>query len=111
MEDHTRLGCGAGVYHSYIDINGDLWPCNYLPLSLGNILKESDTVYKRLEKYFSKPCSYCILMKKRSDLQKLSEGKLPISFDKAKGFLEERIANIENDDIPKFYASLGRYCE
>lgn len=109
MEDHTKLGCGAGIYHSYIDINGDLWPCNYLPISLGNILKEPDTVYKRLKRYFKKPCSHCILMKERMNLQKLSNGKLPIPFEKAKRFLEEHIESIGNEDIPDFYTSVGRY--
>lgn len=106
IEDSTRFGCGAGVEHSYIDVNGDLWPCNYLPISLGNILKEPDTVYKRLNRYFKKPCSHCILMKERMKLQKLSNGKLPIPFEKAKGFLEERLNRIGEDEKPKFYKLL-----
>jgi len=109
MEDHTRLGCGAGIYHSYIDVTGDLWPCNYLPISLGNILKEPNTVYKRLKKYFKKPCSHCILMKERRNLQKLSDGKLPIPFEKAERLLEKHAKSISNEDIPNFYTSVGRY--
>ena len=70
IEDSTRFGCGAGVEHSYIDTEGNFWPCNFLPISVGNILEEPDAVYSRMERYFSTPCKYCILMAERKELQK-----------------------------------------
>jgi AdoMet-dependent heme synthase len=30
-------GCGAGVGFSYIRFDGDIWPCNFIPVSAGNV--------------------------------------------------------------------------
>lgn len=40
-EGISKFGCGAGLFHSYIDSNGDLYPCDFLPLSFGNSVKET----------------------------------------------------------------------
>jgi radical SAM protein with 4Fe4S-binding SPASM domain len=34
-------GCGAGRGFSYIRFDGDVWPCNFIPLSAGNVREES----------------------------------------------------------------------
>jgi len=106
VEDSTRFGCGAGIEHSYIDTEGNFWPCNFLPLSVGNILEEPDDVYHRLERYFSKPCTYCILMAEREKLQALFSGALPVPFEKSKDFLEARLNRIRRDGKPNFYELL-----
>jgi AdoMet-dependent heme synthase len=30
-------GCGAGAGFSYIRFDGDVWPCNFIPISAGNV--------------------------------------------------------------------------
>ncbi|MHC4405042.1 MAG: radical SAM/SPASM domain-containing protein [Planctomycetota bacterium] len=39
-EGPCKFGCGAGLLHSYISATGDLWPCDFVPLSFGNVLEE-----------------------------------------------------------------------
>jgi MoaA/NifB/PqqE/SkfB family radical SAM enzyme len=108
IEHPTQFGCDAGIHHAYIDTIGNLWPCNFLPISLGNILKEPDIIYNRLIKYFSRPCEICILMKERKYLQKLFDKTLPIPFEKAKIFLEDRQTRMQICGKPTFYKLMER---
>jgi radical SAM protein with 4Fe4S-binding SPASM domain len=33
-------GCGAGSGFSYIRFDGDVWPCNFIPIAAGNVRRE-----------------------------------------------------------------------
>lgn len=96
IEDAERFGCGAGVQHAYVDVLGNFWPCNFLPISLGNIIDEPEIVYDRLARYFSKACRSCIIMDKHEELSALANGSLPIPFAMAKDFLEEHARSCRN---------------
>ncbi len=37
IQRKTLSGCGAGSGFSYVRFDGDVWPCNFIPLSAGNI--------------------------------------------------------------------------
>ncbi|MGB9721222.1 MAG: radical SAM/SPASM domain-containing protein [bacterium] len=89
IEDPEKFGCGAGTQHIYIDTEGNLWPCNFLPVSIGNILREPEIVESRLKRYFNKPCSYCILKKHHKELLEFFDDTLPIKFEHAQGILEK----------------------
>lgn len=48
-EGPCKFGCGAGVLHSYINAAGDLWPCDFVPLTFGNLLQEpAKDIYARM---------------------------------------------------------------
>ncbi|MEO0095559.1 MAG: radical SAM protein [candidate division WOR-3 bacterium] len=89
IEDTEKFGCGAGTQHIYVDTSGDLWPCNFLPVSLGNLLREPEAVKIRLKKYFSKPCGFCILKKYHKELLKYYDNGLPIKFECIEKILEK----------------------
>lgn len=103
IEDAQRFGCGAGVQHAYVDVSGNFWPCNFLPISLGDVIEQPEIVYKRLARYFANPCITCITMKKHRELSQLANGSLPIPFLKAKDFLEEHVRSCHK---PHFYEKL-----
>ncbi len=105
IEHPTHYGCGAGIQHAYIDSLGNFWPCNFLPISLGNILNEPEKVYERNLRYFGRPCNTCILMEDRREIIKLFQGNLPIPFEQAQFYLEKRLENIKIKDgvLPAFY--------
>lgn len=48
-------GCGAGNQHIYIDPKGNVHPCNFYTLSIGNLVNESFSVikdrFKKLEEF------------------------------------------------------------
>jgi len=105
IEDPHKYGCGAGTEHIYVDTEGNLWPCNFLPISLGNILKEPEFVQKRLHKYFNKPCGYCILKKCRQEFLRFYKGHLPIPFESIEGILKKRLKF--DYEIPEFFKLKG----
>jgi MoaA/NifB/PqqE/SkfB family radical SAM enzyme len=101
IEDPKKYGCGAGTQHIYVDTAGELWPCNFLPISLGSILEEPDVVLARLNKYFRKPCSKCILKKYRQEFLNVYENKLPLSFESIEHILKRRLN--DSDRPPEFF--------
>jgi MoaA/NifB/PqqE/SkfB family radical SAM enzyme len=101
IEDPEKYGCGAGTQHIYVDTNGELWPCNFLPISLGNILVEPNLVRARLNKYFGKPCSKCILKEYRQEFLNVYNNKLPLSFESIEHILKKRLN--DNDRPPEFF--------
>ncbi|MGB7055330.1 MAG: radical SAM protein [bacterium] len=107
FEDKSRFGCGAGIQHAYIDGQGNLWPCNFLPISLGNMISEPEVVHRRLQKYFAHPCNECILMSKRKQLQKLARQEMPIPFSRVKSLLHSHLRTSERGGLPAFYAAMA----
>ncbi len=60
-EGPGKFGCGAGVMHSYISSTGDIWPCDFVPLSFGNALTDDvKEVYGRMIKAAGVPRRYCL---------------------------------------------------
>ncbi len=101
IEDPKKYGCGAGTQHIYVDTTGELWPCNFLPISLGNILVEPDIVRTRLNKYFGKPCSKCILKEYRQEFLNVYNKKLPLQFESIEHILKRRLN--DNDRPPEVF--------
>ena len=107
FEDKSRFGCGAGNQHAYIDGQGNLWPCNFLPISIGNILDEPDVVRERLQKYFAYPCNECILTSKRKQIQGMAKRGTPIPFGIVKRLLVSHLRHSEHNSLPAFYAAMA----
>jgi len=54
------FGCNAGGTYIHIDGTGNLCPCNFIPLSFGNLARESLSVaLARMRRYFCRPRSLC----------------------------------------------------
>ncbi len=61
LESGEAFGCGAGLTHLTIDGSGEVSPCQFVPLSFGNIQNESlDVILARMGKYFQRPRCECI---------------------------------------------------
>ncbi len=55
-----KFGCNAGVRHSYITARGDWTPCDFIPLSFGNVLKEDmRVIWRRMNGAVGVPKSFC----------------------------------------------------
>ena len=49
-EGPRKFGCNAGVLHLYISATGDVWPCDFVPLFFGNVVRESlKDIYARMK--------------------------------------------------------------
>ena len=61
IEGPGTFGCGAGLTHLYIDGSGEVCPCNFVPLSFGNVTEEPLTaILERMGCHFRKPRTSCI---------------------------------------------------
>ena len=60
-EGPDKFGCSAGRLHSYITASGDLCPCDFVPVSFGNVLKENMTeLYDRMSLAMGHPKKGCL---------------------------------------------------
>jgi MoaA/NifB/PqqE/SkfB family radical SAM enzyme/SAM-dependent methyltransferase len=61
LEGKDTFGCGAGLTHIYIDGSGELCPCNLVPLSFGNVARESlGDILDRMGRHFVRPRPSCV---------------------------------------------------
>jgi MoaA/NifB/PqqE/SkfB family radical SAM enzyme/SAM-dependent methyltransferase len=61
VESAGMFGCGAGLTHLYIDGSGELCPCNFVPLSFGNVTREPLTeLLDRMGRHFRHPRCGCV---------------------------------------------------
>jgi MoaA/NifB/PqqE/SkfB family radical SAM enzyme len=62
MESPDLFGCSAGICHLFIDPSGEVCPCDFVPLSFGNIRKESlEIVYDRMSSVLQQPRRNCFI--------------------------------------------------
>lgn len=60
FESNEQFGCGAAVQHSYIDSEGNLYPCDFVPLSYGNVFENPiDILWQRMHESIGKPRGHC----------------------------------------------------
>lgn len=61
MESPEFFGCGAAHSHIYVDGSGEVSPCNMIPVSYGNAVKEElSTIVARMQSDFKHPYRVCL---------------------------------------------------
>lgn len=62
-EDKDRFGCGAGTQHSYLDAAGNLYPCDFVPLSFGNVRERPIAeLWREMHRRIGMPRQTCMIM-------------------------------------------------
>jgi MoaA/NifB/PqqE/SkfB family radical SAM enzyme len=62
-EAADRFGCGAGTQHAYIDAAGHLFPCDFVPLSFGNVLERPVAeLWRDMHRTIGRPRQTCMAM-------------------------------------------------
>lgn len=99
-EGPCKFGCGAGILHSYISSTGDLWPCDFVPLSFGNVLKEGvKQTYSRMMPEAGIPKTYCWA---RAIAKKLKAKELPLRTEES----IELCRACQSRSYPRFFKDL-----
>lgn len=103
-ESFERFGCGAGTQHSYIDSHGNLCPCDFVPLSFGNIKERSiKELWKEMNAVIGVPRKTCMIMELYKKIGESSHKGLPINSRES----EEICKNCEKmQKLPGFYSML-----
>jgi len=104
LENKNMYGCGAGVQHMYIDAFGNVCPCDFTPLSFGNIKKDGfDIAYKRLRAHFDKPRATCFIQDNIEKIRPFFSNNLPLKYAAS-----VQICNsCRKRELPRFYKKLG----
>ena len=99
-EGPCKFGCGAGVLHSYISATGELWPCDFVPLSFGNVLEEDlAQLYARMRDAVGIPKNCCWA---RKLARALADRQLPLDTDAS---LALALAD-RSSSYPQFFTDL-----
>jgi len=103
VEGPEMMGCGAGYNRIYITPSGHVTPCDFVPLSFGNVFEEDlKIIWERMADNFHQPRPSCMCRSIYTALAKESDGSLPLVYDKSKHICESFPAN----GLPEFYKRL-----
>ncbi|WBW97319.1 radical SAM protein [Oceanirhabdus sp. W0125-5] len=103
-ESKERYGCGAGTQHSYITAQGNLYPCDFVPMDFGNVSEESvEFLWKEMNQGIGIPKGRCFAMEINPRLKRL-EDSLPLDKDKALSICRE----CQVREYPDFYSNMQK---
>lgn len=69
VEGEDFLGCRAGYHHVFIGVNGDVFPCDFTPVSFGSLKEKSfRKIWDEMEKTFNKPRARCVMLEIWKDI-------------------------------------------
>ncbi|UDQ99120.1 radical SAM protein [Lentisphaerota bacterium WC36G] len=73
MEGKEVFGCCAGIQHMYIEYSGKVCPCDFTPLSFGNITEEPLLdIWQRMVKAMGQPREKCFIRDNQVLIQQYS---------------------------------------
>jgi MoaA/NifB/PqqE/SkfB family radical SAM enzyme len=104
LEQPELLGCTGGYQHFTIDALGNVCPCPFTPIALGNVAEEPvEVVWERYKDCFKTPHVNCIFHKKHRKISDKFDETFPLSVEESLKICKE----VEGEDIPTFYKKLG----
>ncbi len=100
-ESAEMYGCGAGgVHHMYVDGQGNLRACDFIPISFGDLTKEPlSSAYARMREFFKSPEDGCFMKGYASIVAKLLNGRTLVSYDE----IAPEIQNLRTGNLPQLY--------
>jgi MoaA/NifB/PqqE/SkfB family radical SAM enzyme len=89
FEGKEYFGCNAGHKMIYIDAFGEVSPCVFTPMTMGNIQQETiQEIYRRMQRHFPSE-ENCFINKNYQLLQKYSHDNKPLCFNESLAMLQE----------------------
>lgn len=91
IESDEMFGCGAGgVHHMFIDGQGKLRPCDFIPAVFGDLTKEPlSQAYGRMRKVFARPRPACPMGECHAGMSKTLAGRNVADSREVRALLEE----------------------
>ena len=104
IESDARFGCGAGSQHAYLDAAGNLYPCDFVPLSFGNVREKTlPDLWASLHGALGRPRCGCLAMELWR--RKLLEGHTTLPVPPAES-VAIAAALPQDGPLPGFYRTL-----
>ncbi len=102
IESPEIFGCGAGTQHLFIDHLGEVCPCDFTPLSFGNVFETPlADIWARMNKAMHNPRRHCFIRKHHGLIKEEKTGSMmfPLSPD-----LSEKIcAKAGHEELPDYF--------
>jgi len=104
IESSEYMGCGAGCTRLHVTALGEVLPCDFIPITFGNIQEENiETIWGKMRKTFKKPSRSCFAIDNYKLLRKSDNSSSGI-MDSSLLFMNENI--VRGGGLPEFYDSL-----
>ena len=82
IESPELFGCAAGTRHLFIDSAGEVCPCDFTPLSFGNVTEESiDVIWDRMATAMKRPRRHCLIQHQTALLREATRERTPAPLD------------------------------
>lgn len=99
-ESKEKFGCGAGSQHSYISADGHLYPCDFIPMSFGNVREENiKKLWKNMNNTMGNPKLKCFAQQVNPQVIQISKGKLPLRKDVSMAICKK----YQSEEMPDYY--------
>lgn len=91
LEGPEMTGCGAGgVSHMYVDAQGMLRPCDFVPITFGDLTQKTvREVYEKMRRVFKRPDNKCFMVKHGRVIAKALNGRPVVHIDEVMELIEE----------------------
>ncbi len=94
IESPELFGCAAGTRHLFIDPAGEVCPCDFTPLSFGNVAEEPmSVIWDRMSSAMKHPRRHCLIQHQTAliheAIRERTPAPLPVSLQTAAAFPEE----------------------
>ena len=78
IESPELFGCSGGTRHLFIDAAGEVCPCDFTPLSFGNVMEEPTAViWDRMSAAMKHPRRRCIVQHHHELLRQYTQDRIP----------------------------------
>jgi MoaA/NifB/PqqE/SkfB family radical SAM enzyme len=88
LEGPDCLGCQAGFSFLYVSAGGEVFPCDFVPVSFGNIHELGvEAIHERMQRVLRRPSSACLARRLRTAYG--AQGPWPLSWDRTQAALKD----------------------
>lgn len=101
IESPELFGCGAGTQHLYIDSAGEVCPCDFTPLSFGNVQEVPlASIWERMNNAMGNPRRHCFVHHHHKLIAAHAKGGYPLSPERS----EEICCAAGTGELPDYFA-------
>lgn len=107
FESRKYYGCGAGYNYLFIDSQGNVSPCDFTMLSMGNVKELSvSSIWDNMSAIFLGPGCNCYANTIHDTVSEKKSNTWPLPMNLSKEVLQQH-PPFNPDDIPVFYKKMG----
>ncbi|MBN2617649.1 MAG: radical SAM protein [Spirochaetales bacterium] len=103
FESDKMYGCGAGFHYIFIDSSGNVCPCDFAMLGMGNIREKSITeIWGEVSKHFKAPGCKCYANVISKSIEEKNAELMPLSTADSLDIIKKH-PPFDKEKLPEFY--------